>query len=175
MFRYYRKPQFIKRLSLAAVFIFMSAVSSFACLCAGESTVAQSFKGASAVFVGKFIREEYRSGIKNELHEVGMEAWGKKGESYEVLVHIFQVDRWWKGAGTYEVVLITDHTRNKDGSESISDCGLGFEPGKEYLVYAHEDGDHISTNACSRTRNIKRAAGDIKRLNRLAKPRRTSV
>jgi hypothetical protein len=157
---------------LLGMFVFASP--GYACLCAGEPTVEESFKDASAVFTGKFLRAEYRGGIKNELHEIGLEAWGKKGERYEVLVYIFQVDRLWKGAEAYEIVLITDNTRSPDGSESISDCGLGFQTGKEYLIYAYSNGEHISANACSRTMNIKRAASDIKRLNKLAKPVRMS-
>lgn len=169
MSRYCRKPTLIVP-PLLAVFFFIVASPVLACLCSGEPSVDESFKDASAIFTGTFLRAEYRGGIRNELHEIGLDASSKKGERYEVLVYIFRVGRWFKGAGTYEVVLVTDNTRSPDGSQSISDCGLAFQAGRQYLVYAYPDGEHVSSNACSRTRNIKRAASDIKRLNRLAKP-----
>jgi hypothetical protein len=154
---------------LLALLVF--ATSGFACLCAGEQTVEGSFKESTAIFTGKFIRSEWCSGIRSELHEIAMNVSGDQKRDYEVLVYVFAVDKWWKGAGTSEVVLISDHVRNKDGTESISDCGLGFEEGKDYLIYAYGQGDNFGTGACSRTRSLKRAKSDIKKLDRLAKPR----
>ena len=154
---------------LLSVFVF--ATSGFACVCAGEETVQSSFKESTAIFAGKMIREEWRSGIRNELHDIAMNISGDQKRDYEVKVYVFAVDTWWKGAGTSEVVLISDHVRSKDGTESISDCGLGFEAGHDYLIFAYGEGDNFGTGVCSRTKSLGRAKADIKKLNRLAKPR----
>lgn len=151
------------------------STSGFACLCDGEQTVESSFKESTAIFTGKMIREEWRSGIKNEMHDIAMNISGDQKRDYEVKVYIFAVDKWWKGAGTSEVVLISDQVRNPDGSQTISDCGLGFEAGHDYLIYAYGEGDSFSTGVCSRTRSIQRATADIKRLSRLVKPKRPAA
>jgi hypothetical protein len=150
------------------MFVLSAATVASACLCEG-TTVEKSFKNASAIFTGKFIREEYRKGIKSEFEEMNAEFIGKKLD-YEVLVYIFEADRWWKGDGTKEVVLISDETRRSDGTSSVSDCGLGYEEGREYLIYAYGEGDDFKSGACSLTKRISRAAPDMKILNKLARP-----
>lgn len=94
---------------------------------------------------------------------------GKKLD-YEVMVYIFESDLWWKGAGAREVVLMTDETRRSDGTESVSDCGLGFEKDHDYLIYAYGKGDDFGTGFCTLTKRMSRAAKDINTLNKLARP-----
>lgn len=156
------------KLFLLPLVVLFAASSAFGCLCSG-TTVQKSFKEATAIFTGNFIRSEYRKGIKSEFEAQDMEWKGKKVD-YEVLVYIFETDQWWKGAGTKEIVLITDQTRRSDGTESVSDCGLGFKPDIKYLVYAFGEGDNFGTNACSLTKRAEKAAKDIGILNKLAKP-----
>jgi hypothetical protein len=165
----------MRKLLLLAAFLFVSipfTQNAKACVCSGDETVDQAFKESAAVFTGTFIRAEYRTGIKNELYEDHLEMDGKKGEPYEVEVYIFAVDTWWKGPSSVEVVLESDSTRAPDGTTTVSDCGLGFEEGKKYLVYAYGEDEHLSTNACSRTMSLKRADKDTKQLGKLAKPRK---
>jgi hypothetical protein len=131
--------------------------------------VQKSFKEASAIFTGNFLRSEYRKGIKSEFEEMNASYTGKKLD-YEVLVNIFESDQWWKGAGTREVVLITDRTRRSDGTESVSDCGLGFKPDIKYLIYAYGEGDDFGTGFCTLTKRFEKAAKDISILNKLARP-----
>jgi hypothetical protein len=152
----------------AFLLLLFIAPTTYACLCEG-TTVEKSFKNASAIFTGKFIREEYRKGIKSEFEEMNA-GWTGKKLDYEVMVYIFEADQWWKGAGTREVVLITDYTRRSDGTESISDCGLGFKTHTKYLIYAYGEGDNFGTGQCTLTKRISRAAPDLKILNKLAHP-----
>jgi len=154
--------------SLPILILLAAAPSVFACVCAG-TTVEDSFKEATAIFTGKFLRSEYRKGVKNEFRDMVLEIDGKRVD-YEVLSYVFEADKWWKGGPTGEVVLYTDHTRDPDGTEHISDCDVGFEIGREYLIYAYGEGDEFGTSACSLTKRISRAAKDIKALNRLARP-----
>jgi hypothetical protein len=159
------------RLFSLPILILLAAPSVFACVCAG-TTVEDSFKEATAIFTGKFLRSEYRKGVKDQFREMELESNGK-GVEYEVLSYVFEADRWWKGRPKREVVLYTDHTRDPDGTEHISDCDVGFEVGREYLIYAYGEGDEFGTGACSLTKRISRAAKDIKALNRLARPNPT--
>ena len=160
-----------KLLLMAGMAVALFAGHASACVCASVS-FREEFKQAAAIFAAKFVRTEWRTGIRNEMHEIALDSEGKKGEPYEVEVQIFQVQTWWKGAGTREVALATDHTRAPDKTESMSDCGLGFTVGQTYLVYAYEDGKNLSTNACSRTAKLASARGDVKKLNGIRKGRK---
>jgi hypothetical protein len=153
---------------LSMLFVLLTASPAHACLCGG-TTVRKSFKEASAIFTGKFLRSEYRKGIKSQFEEMNAGYTGKKLD-YEVLVYVFEADKWWKGAGTREVVLISDETRRSDGTGSVSDCGLGFEKGVDYLIYAYGKGDDFGTGACTLTKRVARAQKDISLLGRLARP-----
>jgi hypothetical protein len=153
---------------LSLLFIFSSPPDAFACLCGG-TTVQKSFREATAIFTGRLLRSEYRKGIKSEFEEMNTEFTGKKLD-YEVLVYVFEADKWWKGAGTREVVLISDETRRSDGTGSVSDCGLAFEKGVDYLIYAYGEGDEFGTGACALTKRVARAAKDFSILGKLARP-----
>ena len=156
----------IKLLFLPLIILFL-APAAFGCLCGG-TTVQKSFKEATAIFTGNFIRSEYRKGIKSEFEEMNASYTGKKLD-YEVLVYIFETDQWWKGAGTKEIVLITDETRRSDGTGSVSDCGLGFKPDIKYLIYAYGEGDEFGTGFCTLTKKTSNAAKDLRILNKLAR------
>jgi hypothetical protein len=140
--------------------------SAAACLCDTLATVERAFIESSAVFTGRYIGAEYRKGIKDELVEIAIANDPKKSE-YEVLVYKFEVREWWKGGSKSEAFLVTNHARFADGTEMISDCDVGFEKGKNYLIYAYGDEKEYGTGACTRTRRMKRAKADIAALKRL--------
>ena len=142
-----------------------------ACVCDTSLTVQTAYRESAAIFAGRLIAAEYRKGIKNEFAEMDAE-WRAKKREYEVLVYRFEVTRWYKGGPptSREAVLVTDNVRFlDDGTESISDCGLGFEKGIDYLIYAYGDEKEISTNACSFTKRLSRARPDIAILEKLRK------
>jgi hypothetical protein len=153
---------------LTAVLVLAGAVSTLGCVCDTLPGVETAFREASAVFSARYVGAEYRKGIRNELREMDGE------KDYEVQVLKFEATSWWKGAGKREVILISDNTRAKDGSETVSDCGLGFEKGRDYLIYAYGKGDDFGTGACTLTKRISRARDDIRRLNKLASARKPS-
>ena len=156
---------FVKPL-FAAITLLCSFSIAEACLCDGEDTVKEAFTGASTVFMGRYLGSEYRKGIRSEMMDLHVSAQGTKPE-YEILVYRFKVLGRWKGDIGTEVVLISDHARLPDGTEVISDCGLGFTVGREYLVYAYGGKNELASGACSRTRRKARAAKDIAELDRL--------
>ena len=160
-----RKPM------LMIVFVLFLPAAGFACVCDTTPSVGRALKEATSVFTGRYIGSEFRKGIKNEFMEMRA-SWGEPQREYEVLVHKFEVEKIWKGALAREIVLISDHTRSSDGSETISDCDLGFETGKEYLIYAYGTRDDFGSGACTRTKSLSRAANDVRQLNRITRPRK---
>lgn len=156
--------------SLAALFAALCAPAAFACSCMPASPVAKARREAAAVFSGRFVGAEYRKGIVNELAETIQEAEGVRQE-YEVLVLRFEVEEWWKGGPAREVVIVTNGTRAADGTETVSMCDFQFEEGESYLVYAYESKSGLQTGYCTRTKNLKRAARDLKALGRGQPPR----
>jgi hypothetical protein len=153
------------RLLYFLIFLFINVSSVFACLCDGTPTVAEELKGATAIFSAKYVGGEYRKGIVNEFRRMEEEIDGKKVE-YEVLVLRFQVEKWWKGNLSSEVILVTDQTRASDGTTSVGDCGLGFEKGKRYLIYAFGSEKELGTDACTRTKRLSKAEDDLKELGK---------
>ena len=141
---------------------------AIACVCAGTQTVATAYKESAAVFSGRLIAAEYRKGIKSEFARMEAEFRGKARE-YETQVYRFEVTKWYKGdRSTKEAVIVTEHLRFlDDGTESVSDCGLGFEKNVDYLIYAYGDRDRLETGVCSRTKRIARARADLTALEKL--------
>lgn len=150
--------------------LFGSASSVLGCLCSGTLSVEDELREATAVFSGKFIAAEYRKGIVSELAQLDEKI---AGEDYEVLVLKFQVERWWKGNPIEEVELITEEIRLPNGHTMVTDCEYPFETGKRYLVYAYGDENGLSTNRCTRTKRLKEAQEDLKKLGEGRKPERS--
>ena len=65
----------------------------------------------------------------------------------------FQVIEVWKGAPQNTITITTPR-------ESAS-CGFNFEVGREYVVYAWDNGDGLSTNLCSRTAELSPDLEDL--------------
>ncbi|HEY2867008.1 MAG TPA: hypothetical protein VGJ02_07945, partial [Pyrinomonadaceae bacterium] len=64
---------------------------------------------------------------------------------------VFAVDRYWKGIDDGEISIVSDETRNSDGTRSSSD-EYYFEKGKTYLVFARMVKGFLKTSECSFTR-----------------------
>jgi hypothetical protein len=82
------------------------------------------------------------------------EAFGEKVE-YEVLVLKFQVERWWKGNPASEVILVTNLTRDPDGTEHISDGEYPFKVGERYLVHAYGSENDLGIKHLYENKKIK--------------------
>lgn len=68
-------------------------------------------------------------------------------------VATFEVVQQWKGVERERVVVST--------AAAGSLCGVGFEEGTSWLVYADRTGGELSTGLCSRTRRIEDAEEDL--------------
>ena len=124
-----------------ALLIILPAAQSRACSCPVPDSPQESLKQATAVFVAKV------TAIEN-------------GESGRMVT--MEISTTWKGTTDKVVTLQTGF--------GGGDCGYVFAVGKSYLVYGHQgklqDGSPgpLTTNICTRTRPLERAAGDIKAL-----------
>lgn len=85
----------------------------------------------------------------------------------------------WRPAGTWRRPVTLRVTRHWKGSETgtlvVGDypgCAVGFEAGKEYVVYADRGaGGRLETSFCDRSRLLVHAAEDVPVLDGLARER----
>lgn len=113
-----------------------------ACSCAPPPPPREALKGSTAVFSGKVV-------------EV------KRHDEFRFAV-VFAAEESWKGIDAREVVVYTP--------DNGAACGVNFEKGRRYLVYANEvpQGEPakkvLSTHLCTRTKKLDDAKEDLKDL-----------
>lgn len=165
------------KLFLLAILVLMilGVSSASACVCGGSNiprTLRERVNGAVAlsasVFTGKVVAFEYRKGIRNEYME-SQRAAGQTVE-YETMVARFEVDRWWKRDLPAVTYMITQVTRNSDGTASHNSCDYNFKLGEKYLVYASGNNDELATHKCSRTATATQASADLEILGEGFRP-----
>lgn len=156
------------------VCLLLSATEVFACGCGSMSNenmrdaVQYASKQSTMVFAGKVVGFEYCKGIPNQYMESREIETGKHVD-YETKTVKFQVERWWKGKATTEVFLVTDETKNPDGTGTGSSCDYHFKEGETYLVYAYGKENELRTHACTRTRLLNKTE-DVKILGEGKEP-----
>lgn len=132
----------------ALAFILVAASDSYACSCFAEppgtplrKVVAEAKTEAGAVFVGKVISK-------------------RAADESKATVYVkLAVSRSWKGLATIEIEILT--------AENSAMCGVDFEVGKEYIVYANKgEDDALSANNCSRTLMISGKSKDERYLGK---------
>ncbi len=154
--------------------LLLSVTEVFACGCPGSSdervsdAVQYAAKQSTMVFVGKVVGFEYRKSIPNQYMKSREKDSGKHND-YETMVVKFQVEQWWKGEATTEVFLVTDETKNSDGTWSGSSCDYHFKEGETYLVYAYGKENELRTQKCTRTRLLNKTE-DVKILGEGKEP-----
>jgi hypothetical protein len=154
---------------LALALLLLNVYTVAACVCEGTPGVAAQLEQSDAVFSGKLVAAGYRKGDPDEMKSIKEAITGKR-EEYETLVLTFRVERWWKGGGDAEVTIHTSQTRTPDGSVGVSDCDYTFKLGGRYLVYSSGPAALLRTGACTRTRPLGRAKGDLRALGGGRKP-----
>lgn len=127
-------------------FVALSAGSALACSCL-ERAPCQAYGEASAVFIGTVIDSRIIT-TKQDKYERSRRA-----------VRL-SVDTPFRGVRDSEVEVTT--------GMGGGDCGFGFVPKEQYLVYASEHEGKLSTGICSRTRSMSRAAKDLSYIRGLA-------
>ena len=139
-------------LLLALLWSWMPASPAYACSCAESEPPARAFSTTPAVFHATALASTSSSGysrswITELLYGIGIGS-GNYGQEIP-----FEVISSWKGVDKTHVLI---HTGFGGG-----DCGVGFNQGDEYLIYAYGNDDNLETNICTRTRPISRASDDL--------------
>ena len=142
------------KIYVAIILMILSANSVFASRCLALQNVSEELKASMAVFSGQVIAAEYKP-------VSGQAGWP---EGIEVLVITFSVARWWKGSGTYEVLVYTGEGRWPDGRQRIFAHDFTFEVGEKYLVYAFGNEGRLGASTCGRTAKLGDAAEDMREL-----------
>lgn len=113
---------------------------AYACSCL-VGTREKEFEVAAAVFEGQVTSVAPRPEVR-----------GSSGKITEATLKVVQA---WKGIQTQQTTVLTP--------ASASECGMSFEVGKSYLIYAKAlEGSNLGVTTCSRTRKISEAQGDIR-------------
>lgn len=111
---------------------------ALACSCGAEKPVCEEYGYAKAIFVGKVTDGKSVESFYDRLAIKGKD-----------LSFVFDVQQNFLGVAVGK--KITVHT-----GFGFGDCGIPFEKGETYLVYAYESEGNLKTGICSRTRHISR-------------------
>ena len=122
---------------VVALVIAMQPTCVFACSCLPPGPPEDALADAAAVFSGRV---------------TAVSAPADAGGSMPVQV-TFAVARSWKGVDRPAIVVNTP--------ASSASCGVNFEKGQEYLVYALRSEGRLETNLCSRTTQLGAAGADL--------------
>ena len=116
-----------------------------ACSCVMPPPPEDALNEADAVFSGEVVEVDENRKLL--------------GGSYGKTVH-FKVDETWKGIDEPEIAITT--------GLGGGDCGISFEKGQKYLVYASASNMYVpgtlSTTICHRTTELANAAADLNAL-----------
>lgn len=126
-------------LLFVAAFVLVQPNCAFACSCVPPGTPAEELTQSDAVFQGRVVSVQ----TPNKPIE----------SSADVTTITFETSKAWKGQITPTLTLTTPG--------SSASCGVTFEQGQEYVVYAHLNEGKLTTNLCSRTNTVANAAEDI--------------
>ncbi|MDQ6421614.1 hypothetical protein RB620_19490 [Paenibacillus sp. LHD-117] len=124
---------------LAASFA-ISPKSAFACSCAMPASVAEELGRSDAVFDGTVI-----AGHKPRK-------WFTES-SADPVTWTFEAHEIWKGKVAPTVTVTS--------AQSGASCGVEFQEGKRYIVYARGTGDSLDVSLCSRTALQSAASSDL--------------
>lgn len=119
--------------ALLSVFA-VQAPATHACSCIAPEPPQESLAKSAAVFSGKVTLVKSDSDLQQVI--------------------AIDVTNVWKGVSSNKVALTT--------AKDSAACGVNFEEGKEYIIYAYnnEDGD-LATSLCSRTHEVTANDEDI--------------
>ncbi len=128
----------LKKAIIITVLVIGLGIHSYACKCADDRTIAESFKGSTLVVHGRVISKELISFAEtirpNKVNEVKEKLKNdqQKPQMFEsdfIFEIKLEVMEDFKGSSVRDTVTI--YTTKNNGS-----CGYKFEMGKEYIVYA---------------------------------------
>lgn len=142
--------RFILVLSLFLSYLSVAVRPAAACFCLLPPEFEADYAISDAVFTGRVIDVEWgrRSLLFNNriTYAIAPKLAAKMFWRNNLRRVEFEVNQAWKGVETTTVIVRT--------GRGGGDCGMGFDPGREYLVYAREFEGMLLTSVCSRTAGV---------------------
>lgn len=134
---------------------FFAAAPAFACSCAFPPDALTARDQSDAVFAGEALE------VKEAIDWRDFMPFTKPIRKQNEV--ILEVQSTWKGVNTSQVKIYTEPYDEA--------CGVIFQPGKGYLVYAtYEEGTGLFTHLCTRTTELANASGDLIALGQGSSP-----
>jgi hypothetical protein len=152
------------RILLAIVFLTaFHGWNVLACSCYGPRTPAGGYAASNLIFTGTVRKKVDRATFFRRAWTHVQEIFGEqeftidRAFKTEGFLVAFDVQRMWRGLRKARVEVFT--------GRGGGDCGIPFQVGKQYLVYARcgPDGDCFTT-VCGRTARIEEASEDLRYL-----------
>ena len=113
----------------------------YACMCVGPDSPEKELRRATAVFSGKVVGTS--GGLLPYIFNASEEPFGPS----KITIETAEI---WKGAPYQYLVVNTDFV-----------CSLNLALGKDYLIYAYGQQDHLSGGLCSRAPLLADASKDL--------------
>jgi hypothetical protein len=143
--------------TLALLFLSLVALlpdCASACMCAIEGSrkerAEKAIANSDSVFSGEVLGIEKEPPDTEMVEGTMLTVMGGFGREATITLQVSEV---WKGQPQQTVRFTTPFA---DGAS----CAIGFEEGREYLVYANEDQD-LKVGGCSETKPLSRAGTDL--------------
>lgn len=159
----------MRRVALIALLLALHAEVALACSCGERPAPAEAFADAHRVFTGRVIDAEDRATLLRRAWSFvrrvldADETLESDAKTHGILYE-FEVAQTWRGTPAKRMNIFTGRG---DG-----DCGIPFQRGRTYLVYAVCDGDDCYAFGCGRTQRIEDAADDLAWLRQHVRPAR---
>ena len=134
-------------LAMSLLLVTLDAGPAYTCSCAETRSVEETLQKSSAVFSGKATKVKEFS---PESPEAGDALLGLGPVTFEI-------QEAWKGVSGKSVVVY--------GQGPGASCGIDFERGETYLVYAYRSDGDLGTDFCGRTKPLSYAGSDVSELN----------
>lgn len=131
-----------------------------ACSCLSPGTPCESYGRAAAVFVGTVtgVRTSEQPKAKDVVERRKQEDAGEI--DWTPIAYRFSVEQAYLGVAGAEIEIFT--------GRGGGDCGVTFQTGQRYLVYAYRSKDKLTTSICTRTKPFNRATEDVAFLGTLS-------
>ncbi|MEN3329977.1 MAG: hypothetical protein V7638_4784 [Acidobacteriota bacterium] len=138
----------------------LAGTNAMACSCMNPGTPCESYGKAAAVFVGTVtgVRDSEQQKAKDLTERRKQEDSGEI--DWTPMAYKFAVEQAYLGIPGSEVEIFT--------GRGGGDCGVPFQTGQRYLVYAYRYKDKLSTSICQRTKPFNKATEDIAFLGTLS-------
>jgi hypothetical protein len=134
-------------LVMSLLLVTLDVGPAYACSCAETRSVGETLEKSSAAFSGKV----------TQVKEFSPES-PAAGDALLGLGPVtFKIQEAWKGVSGNSVVVY--------GQGPGASCGIDFERGETYLVYAYRTGGDLGTDFCGRTKPLSFAGSDVSALN----------